>query len=167
MVTQGPPSFHIDWFGIINTAFQYVSQNTVGHHSAIKKGLAFIAGFWPFIVLNEEGYYFIPERIVMFYESSSNRPLLFVAFHSWTMFQCFNPFLFFWQFLKALKRECVLSLSKQMVINTLVLFYGLEIKESTRDTCYIVRYLHVDCVTRYIREKCLYGSHLKVYLSYN
>lgn len=49
--------------------------------------------------------------------------------------QCFNfqsiSFIFF-QFLKALKRGRVLSLSKQMVTIVLVYFMGLKIGEGTR-----------------------------------
>lgn len=65
------------------------------------------------------------KELSCFVKSSSNRPLLFVASHS--RGQCFNfqsLSFFFFQFLKALKRGCVLSLSNQMVIITLVLFYG-------------------------------------------
>lgn len=129
MVPQDPPNFYIDWFVIINRAFQYVRFIKYNRISKMQlEEASFYCWFWSFIVLNEGDCVLDPERIIMFCEIVVNSAAVIGGrFHS--RGQCFNfRFLsvswFCFQFLKALKRGFVLSLLNQMVTITLVLFYG-------------------------------------------
>ena len=151
MVTQSPPHFYIDWFVIMNRAFQYVRFTKYSRTlKCNQKRPAFIAGFWPFIVLNEGNCVLDTERIVMFCEIGHCywQPLSFAR----TMFQFSIYFFHFFSISQSFKAwMCFKPVETDGHHCIRFISWVWKMEKERELKCFITRYL--DRVTRYNRKK--------------